>query len=255
MPDSQKLEKAELRELDAEFKNEINPDKKCQVQFNPETLKVSFANQVATPSGAGDQKGTPARQFVGAGTTKLSLQLWFDVTAPMPPGQQKEQDVRKLTAKVAYYITPKAEGKKFVPPGVRFIWGSFQFDGIMESMEESLEFFSSDGRPLRASVTINLTQQKITEFTFRPTTGPGAAPTPGTRPLTPAPAGKSVQSVADSQGKGDNWQDIAAANNIENPRMLQPGQLLDMNASVGVSGGGASLDAGVSVGVSGGLNF
>ena len=47
MPDSQKLEKAELRELDAEFKNEINPDKKCQVQFNPETLKVSFANQIS----------------------------------------------------------------------------------------------------------------------------------------------------------------------------------------------------------------
>ena len=81
MPGAEKLEKAELRELDAAFTNEINTDKKCQVQFNPETLKVSFANQVATPSGAGDQKGTPARQFVGAGTTKLSLQLWFDVTA------------------------------------------------------------------------------------------------------------------------------------------------------------------------------
>jgi hypothetical protein len=234
-PDSQKLEKAELRELDAEFKNEINTDKKCQVQFNPETLKVSFANQVATPSGAGDQKGTPARQFVGAGTTKLSLQLWFDVSAPMPPQQKKEQDVRKLTAKVAYFITPKPEGDKFVPPAVRFIWGSFQFDGIMESMEESLEFFSSDGRPLRASVTINLTQQKITEFTFRPTAGPGATPSPGTRPLTPAPQGKSVQSRADSQGKGDNWQDIASANGIENPRLLQPGQLLDLNASVSIS--------------------
>jgi hypothetical protein len=240
------LEKAELRELDAEFKNEINTDKKCQVQFNPETLKVSFANQVATPSGAGDQKGTPARQFVGAGTTKLSLQLWFDVTAPMPPEQQKEQDVRKLTAKVAYFITPKPEGTKFVPPAVRFIWGSFQFDGIMESMEESLEFFSSDGRPLRASVTINLTQQKITEFTFRATAGPGATPSPGTRPLTPAPQGKSVQSMADSQGKGDNWQDIASANNIENPRLLQPGQLVDLNASASVSVGG-SFQAGVQI--------
>jgi len=240
------LEKAELRELDAEFKNEINTDKKCQVQFNPETLKVSFANQVATPSGAGDQKGTPARQFVGAGTTKLSLQLWFDVTAPMPPEQQKEQDVRKLTAKVAYFITPKPEGDKFVPPAVRFIWGSFQFDGIMESMEESLEFFSSDGRPLRASVTINLTQQKITEFTFRATAGPGATPSPGTRPLTPAPQGKSVQSMADSQGKGDNWQDIASANNIENPRLLQPGQLVDLNASASVSVGG-SFQAGVQI--------
>lgn len=255
MPGSLNLEKAELHEVDAEFKNEINPDKNCKVQFNPESLKVAFANQVATPSGAGDQKGTPARQFVGAGTTKLSLQLWFDVTAPMPTDETAETDVRKLTGKVAYFITPKQEGDKFVPPAVRFIWGSFQFDGIMESLEESLEFFSSDGRPLRASVTINLTQQKITEFVFRPTTGPGASASPGTRPLTEAPAGSSVQQEADKQGKGDNWQDIASANDIENPRMLQPGQLLDMNASVsaGVSfGATASLSAGVSVG--GGLS-
>src|SRR5258706_3683203 len=183
MPEAMKLEKAELRQLDAEFRNEINAERNAKVQFNPETLKVSFANQLQTPSGAGDQKGTPARQFVGAGTTKLSLQLWFDVTAPMPPGQTAETDVRKLTAKVAYFITPKQEGKKFVPPAIRFIWGSFQFEGIMESLEESLEFFSSDGRPLRASMTMNLTQQKITEFVFRPTSGPGASDTPGTRPL------------------------------------------------------------------------
>ena len=249
MPDSLKLEKAELHEVDAEFKNEINPDKNCKVQFNPESLKVSFANQVATPSGAGDQKGTPARQFVGAGTTKLSLQLWFDVTAPMPTDEKVEDDVRKLTGKVAYFITPKQEGSKFVPPAVRFLWGSFQFDGIMESLEESLEFFSSDGRPLRASVTVNLTQQKITEFVFRPTT-PDASPSPGTRPLTQAPAGSNVQKEADKQGKGDKWQDIAAANNIENPRLLQPGQLLDMNASVqaGVSfGATASLQTGASL--------
>jgi hypothetical protein len=71
--------------------------------------------------------------------------------------------------------------------------------------------------------------------------------------LTQAPAGSSVQNIADSQGKGDNWQDIAAANNIENPRLLQPGQLLDMNASVGVSAGvSSSVQAGASFGVSGG---
>ena len=41
-------------------------------------------------------------------------------------------------------------------------------------MEEALDFFSSDGRPLRASVSMNLTQQKITEFKFGQTAGPGA---------------------------------------------------------------------------------
>ena len=247
MSNTQNLAKAELQELDAKFENPINKDKTCQVQFNPESLKVSFANQITSGKGSGDQNGTPTRQFVGAGTTKLSLQLWFDVTAPMPPGKTVEKDVRKLTEKVAYFITPKEKtGEQRTPPAVRFSWGSFRFDGIMESLEESLEFFSSDGIPLRASVTLSLTQQKIIEFKFNPTKKPGASAVPGTRPLTPAPAGSTVQGLADSQGKGGNWQDIAAANNIENPRMLQPGQLLDLNASAGISVSG--IDPGVHVG-------
>lgn len=230
MSEPVKLEKAELRQLDAEFKNEINAERNVKVQFNPETLKVGFTNQLQTPQGAGDQQGPAARQFVGAGTTKLTLTLWFDVTAPLPEGTDKVNDVRRLTQKVAYFITPVKEGDKFLPPAVRFLWGSFQFDGLMESLEESLEFFSNEGRPLRASMTLNLSQQKITEFSFGKAKPPGAPLTPGTRPLTQAAAGSTVQGLADGQGQGNNWQSIAAANNIENPRLLQPGQLIDMQA-------------------------
>ena len=246
MPDQVKLEKAQIWEMESDFKSEKSGGKKVTVQFNPESLKVSFSNQIATPSGAGDQGGTPARQFVGAGTTKLSLQLWFDVTAPLPEGaspagESKVDDVRKLTQEVAYFITPQPEGDKFIPPAVRFLWGTFQFDGIMESLEESLEYFSGEGRPLRASVSMNLTKQKITKFDFgKAGQAPGQAPAPGTRPLTQAQSGSTLQGMASSQGKGDNWQAIAEANGIENPRLLEPGQLIDMNAGppqppVGVS--------------------
>jgi Contractile injection system tube protein/LysM domain len=237
MPDPTKLEKAQLRELDEKFENPINPDKDVTVQFNPETLKVSFANEVPTPSGTGDQSGTPARQFVGEGIRKLALQLWFDVTA-LEDGENTIDDVRKLTQKVAYFITPKKEGKKFVPPAVGFHWGSFRFAGLMNSLEESLEFFSNDGRPLRASMSLTLSQQKIRAFKFEKEKGPpppagSAAADPGaragTKPFTPAHAGSTVQSLADSKGQGGNWQAIAAANNIENPRLLAPGQLIDLD--------------------------
>jgi hypothetical protein len=236
------LAKAELRQLDAAFTNEIEPRTWCPVQFNPDTLKVSFANQLVQPTGAGDQRGTAARQFVGAGTTKLTLSLWFDVGSPQPGGQGRVEDVRRLTSKVAFYITPKAaqgERDKFVPPAVRFIWGSFQFDGLMDSLEETLEHFSPDGRPLRASLSVALSQQKI-QFAFaaNPPSGPGgtrgggAPATPGTRPLAQAPSGSNVQGMADAAGRGSDWQAIASANGIENPRMLAPGQLVDLEAGV-----------------------
>jgi hypothetical protein len=246
MPDSAQLVKAKLQQLDADFASVINADRTTTVQFNPDTLKVSFANQVATPSGAGDQQGTPARQFVGAGTTKLAVTLWFDCTAELPEGalaggQTTTDDVRKLTQRVAYFITPiktNDNPPKFIPPAVRFLWGSFQFDGIMDTMEESLEFFSSEGRPLRASVGFSLSQQKITEFSFgkAPSVPPGGggvggAPA-GTRPLLQASAGASLPGLAAGAGKGDNWQAIAAANNIDNPRILPAGRLIDINVKL-----------------------
>ena len=262
MPDDIQLAKAQLKELDAQFKNAINEDKWVTVRFNPDTLKVSFANQLQQPSGGGDQRGAQAQQFVGAGTMKLAVQLYFDVTQSLPEKDAGIVDVRKLTQRVAYFITPLGQPAnqptKYIPPAVRLLWGSFQFDGIMESMEETLEYFSPDGRPLRAVLAITLTQQKITTFDIPELNAPtftrrGRSPA-GTQPQTEAPANSNVQSLAGGGGSGSggsggsggggagfsagfsagvsggaDWQTIAAANGIENPRMLEPGQLIDLS--------------------------
>ncbi len=272
MPDVPQLAKAELRELDAAMENEINNQKWLKVQFNPDTLKVSFANQLKEGAGAGDQRGSQARQFVGAGTTKLAVQLWFDVTQEVAQEFAGINDVRELTQKVAYFITPIGEPAnrptKFIPPAIRFLWGTFKFDGIVESMEETLELFSFEGRPLRASVTMTISQQKITTFAFNPANDPppftrrNRSPA-GTQPQSEAPENASVQQMAGSQpggaggggggaagaggafggggggfggggsfgagASGGGWQAVAAANGIENPRLLQPGQLIDFS--------------------------
>lgn len=238
MEDSVKVTRAELRALKSNgTEDPALKDKTVHVQFNPETLKVSFANQIKTE---GSQTGTSSVLYVGQGTTKMTVQLWFDITAPLRDEfeeYKQVKDVRELTQKVAYFITPtdvdvqneKGETeKRYIPPGVRFIWGTFQFDGIMESLEESLEFFSPEGVPLRASVSLGLTQQKIE---FKRAKGEAAGTgTPGTSPLAEAPSGSSLQKLAAGLGKAQEWQRIARNNGIENPRLLSPGQLIDMNA-------------------------
>jgi hypothetical protein len=241
MPEPQKIAKAELQELNAAFTTQINKDKATKVQFNPDTLKVSFANQIQQAQGA-DQGGSQAGQFVGAGSTKLAAQLWFDVTQGL--GDLPDvADVRKLTQRVAYFITPKPDNasnpKHYIPPAVRFLWGTFQFDGIMEGMEETLELFSAEGRPLRASVSITITQQKITTFAFKESNA--AAPAgfrrrpAGTTPQAQAPQNASLQtmSIVDAAaGAGPrDWQSIATANGIENARRLEPGQFIDFQAT------------------------
>jgi hypothetical protein len=88
-------------------------------------------------------------------------------------------------------------------------------------------------------MNLSLSQQKIQEFVINPTAGQGgpgggglALPSPGTSPLTPAVANSNFPNLAAVLGKGGDWQGIAAANGIENPRILAPGQLINMNISV-----------------------
>ena len=224
------LAKATLTELDQTFENEKSGGQSVAVQFNPEALKVTFANAIVQPQGGDQSAGNSGRQFVGAGTTKLALQLWFDVTAME---EDPVDDVRRLTQKVIYFMTPQksdADPKKLSPPGVQFQWGSFLFKGVVEALEESLEYFSPEGKPLRASITLTLSQQKILETTF---TGDGRVPSkPGQAPLKAAKQGDSVQNMAARNGKGADWQSIAAANGIEDPLRLAAGALVNLNASL-----------------------
>jgi Contractile injection system tube protein len=240
---------AQLVELKSDFSDPkaAPDDKTVTVQFNPETLKVSYANQIAQPRQAGNQSQPASHQFVGAGTTKLALTIWFDVTAP-PLSDDPNADVRSQTQNVAYFMTPKpqdgsgssgggsssggaAPEVQLVPPAVRFKWGSFQFDGTMESLDETLEFWSPDGRPLRASMNLSLSKPSISAQ-FLSQAAAQAAGATGARPFATAGAGASLQAMADLSG--GNWQAIAQANGIENPRSLAPGQLVDLRASVKV---------------------
>jgi hypothetical protein len=233
VPEPPQIERAQLLELDQQFQRQINDDKAVRVQFNPESLKVSLANQLQQAASGGDQRGQSARQFVGAGTMKLSCQLWFDVT--VPPYVGEFDDVRHVTEKVAYFITPKGQDgqgggsggqTQLVPPAVRFVWGTFQFDGMMDQFEENLELFSPDGRPLRSSVSIGLSQQKITPYAFAPPSGSS----PGRRPLSQVPQGGTIPSMAAAAGRGGDWQGVAAANGVEDPLRPPAGSLVDLHA-------------------------
>jgi hypothetical protein len=204
----------------------VNGANDVEVQFNPETLKLSFANEIK----GGDQPGGNAKQFVGSGTSKLSVELVFDTTTD-------GSDVRKKTERVAYFIKAKKDPKqknKRVPPGISFEWGSFIFRGIVESMDETLDYFSEEGVPLRATISLSLSRQEI-EFLFGepgPASGSAAGSgvgTPGTVPLEPARTGESLQRMAGRNGNSSNWKAIAAANNIDDPLRLSAGAALNMN--------------------------
>ena len=105
-----------------------------------------------------------------------------------------------------------------MPPAIRFQWGTFQFDGVVDSINESLEYFSSQGIPLRATVSMKMSRQDVA--VPKPSKG-----TPGVSPVNSVRSGQTLQQAAAIQGN-PNWQSIARGNNVENPRLIAAGRRL-----------------------------
>jgi hypothetical protein len=230
MPQPQTLAKAQLIEVIMDSTGTVTgTGKTVPVQFNPQTLKLNYANQW----GSGDQAQGSSTQFVGTSTTKLSLELWFDVTLPVPDGMPDPGgDVRKMTQLVTYFMTvqnPTGPQNTRVPPSMKFQWGSFLFNGTMDTMDETIDLFSPDGLPLRSNVSISITKHDLL-FEFAQAGGP-QSPAVGTSPLATANAGDSLSQMAAKAGVS-NWQGVALANGIANPRLLQAGTMINLSITV-----------------------
>jgi hypothetical protein len=225
----QTLAKAQLIEVIKDSQgNVVGTGKTVPVQFNPQTLKLNYSNQW----GSGDQAQGSSVQFVGTSTTKLSLELWFDVTLQIPDGMPDPGgDVRKMTQLVTYFMTVQnptaAQQTSRVPPSMKFQWGSFVFNGTMDSMDETIDLFSASGVPLRSNVSISISKHDL-QFEFAQAGGPQSNSNPGTSPLATANAGDSLSQVAAKAGIS-NWQGVAQANGISNPRLLQAGTMINLS--------------------------
>lgn len=234
MPEPTTITRARLEHIrlgDGDRASEIT-DKLAtvEVQFNPESLKVTYSNTLANQ----DQAGGAAIQQVSKSSTKLAVDLWFDASA-LPD----VADVRTKTKQVNDFFVPRGETPEL--PGVRFIWGSFLFEGVLQSLDETLEFFSAEGRPLRAKVAISIASQDI-QFRINPLKSKSDAA--ATRPQTPATEGEGLQQMLGKSGTPEGWQSVAAANDIENPRFLEPGSSVDTSAGRGARGAPSSPIAG-----------
>src|SRR5215469_18163429 len=95
-----KLAKAKLFEVKWQPKKAVpdlvNGKNDVEMQFNPATLKLTYANENKNANSPGGS----ASQYVGNGTTKLAVELLFDTS-------QTGTDVRQWSAKVGYFLKPK----------------------------------------------------------------------------------------------------------------------------------------------------
>lgn len=199
--------------------NTLLEAKAISVAFNPVSLKVALSNQLKTESGNKGQSKNAA-QFVDKSASTLSFELIFDTSREIT-------DVREQTRKIAeLFMKPIAPGEPdyngdgkqpTVPRRLRFQWGRFGFDGLMQSYAETLDYFSPEGVPLRATLSLTLNEDRFQHFSL-----PGEPPLARLPPVfAPSGPGSTLADAERSAGKeapGRDWRSTALFNGIETPR-------------------------------------
>jgi hypothetical protein len=256
------------------------------VQFNPTSLKLSRTNNIDK---GGATVRTQAKQNPSAQSATLSFDLEYDTAEEEDPGAKgKPVDVRTKTRDVRQFVEPPeapADAGK-PPPRVRFVWGTFTFTGIVSQLTEDLDYFSPDGHPLRAKLSITITEQNLKfEGGFagaaarqRPNAtppggaaaaaGPNAPPARNPDQAALAQDGESLQQLLTRLGLDPAaWR--AAMADLTSPLTLAAGAQVQLSASATVSaglgatagfaaeaqlGGAASLGAALGVSASAGLS-
>ncbi|WP_298942603.1 hypothetical protein [uncultured Microbacterium sp.] len=254
-----------------------------KVQFNPTTLKLSRSNNIDK---GGSTTNTQKRQAFSAQPATLSFDLEFD-TAEEADGSGNPKDVRDYTRIVRQFVEPRRAEPKKPPPAARFEWGSFMFQGIVTQLTEDLDYFAPNGTPLRAKVSVTITEQnpewdagdvgngaRDAASALRPDRSTGASPAGGSTTPSPPPgngpgstpsanpvstalarAGESVQQLLTRlDADPTTWRSAMAG--LDSPLGLAAGTQVQLGAAASASAGiGAGAGADASAGVAAGGGF
>jgi hypothetical protein len=212
-------------------------DEKISVRFNPTEYTLDKRIQIAEHPIPG--LDSPVLQFVRGQNETLALELFFDTTA-----NGMGADATAVTTQTdEFYRLVKIHGSTHSPPVCLFTWGEGHFPGghlpavlanqqrpngmkvIVESVRQRFTLFSTNGVPLRATLTLTLREYKsldaqITELNLR------------SADQTHAHVVRQDETLAsiasEIYGAGDEWRRIADWNAIADPLAVEPGSILEI---------------------------
>lgn len=214
--------------------------KKIYVLYNPESYTQERSTQYSEATGLASN--APSIQFMHGSTETLRMELFFDsYTAASEVGgsvidkivfainslapSPTKMDVRKYTSKI--YDLMLIDSSTHVPPLLKIEWSSLQFKGHLVSCTQRFTKFSEDGAPVRATLSVMFKQ--YTEPSQIAAMKPNESP--DTAKYRTVHQGDSLWGVsAKEYGQCDMWRVIARANNIENPRLLNTGDIIRLPA-------------------------
>lgn len=180
-----------------------------EVLFNPNEYTIAKENKYAFHTMPGLSSTVP--QFISGDSDTLAMELFFDTF-------EKKSDVRNHTKKI--YGLLEVDSDKHVPPICRFIWGSVVFRGVMEKITQRFTMFLDSGIPVRAILNVQMREWQSVKEQLQETPRQSSDRTKQ-RVLK---QGEQLWMLAAREYEDPGrWREIARANGIANPRLVQAG--------------------------------
>lgn len=189
-------------------------------------MSIEKGNQFAEVNIPG--LSSPLLQFVRGNARSVTMDLFFDT-------YEEGEDVRNYTDLITGWDAgsilsqlPKKglmdiDSNLHAPPICIFNWGKFNFQCIIERVTKKFTMFHPDGFPVRATLSVTLKEYKEVDVQVKEIS-PQSADLTKRRVVI---QGDSLWFIAFKEyGDARDWRPIANANNIDNPRILNPGQEL-----------------------------
>lgn len=162
-PASAKLSIGSVDQGGLQVSAQYNP-KELQVDKSVPWSKVNQANQSNNPGqgGSSAQKGIHL-EFTGAEGRSMSVEMLFDGYETNSPGEVADS-ISKLEQMASVIDPDSADENKRRPHLCVVVWGQRglpSFRCVIESISTKYTMFSSDGAPLRATVTVKLKEADV----------------------------------------------------------------------------------------------
>jgi nucleoid-associated protein YgaU len=214
------LEKAIITVLDGADKNKVIP-----VLFNP--TEYSFDRTNAYKALPVPGLGSPILQFINGECDQLSMELFLDdYTDPEGPtsSRKKEKDPVGTRLKDISKLL-EIDRDLHAPPPVRFNWGPMEFTGIMEKLGRKVTKFHPDGTPARATLSVAFKEYRTLRQQLE---SPRRESADKTKRRVVVGRDSLWAMAAREYDDAREWPRIAEANDLDDPRQIQPGDWLKL---------------------------
>lgn len=205
---------------------EVEGSEEIKCLFNPESFGFTVSNKW-TPDKV-QAKPTPKLHFAGGNSGTFSLTLMFDTTddgTPVTDYTNRLVKLMEIDESLPGYDAKRNKGR---PPWVKFHWGTHihTYKSVVQSVDVTFTYFSMEGTPLRAKVTLKLIQLEHAENhpLQNPTSG-----TPKPNRSHQVQVGETLDRISARYfGDSTRWREIAVMNDISDPLDLTPGTYLSI---------------------------